>query len=33
MRLFLAEMLRCGVPPAALDLMARRNPARLLRLA
>jgi hypothetical protein len=33
MRLFLAEMLRCGVPPAALDLMARRNPARLLGLA
>jgi hypothetical protein len=32
MRLFLAEMLRCGVPPAALDLMARRNPARLLGL-
>jgi len=33
MRLFLAEMLRCGVPPEALDLMARRNPARLLGLA
>jgi len=33
MRLFLAEMLRCGVPAAALDLMARRNPARLLGLA
>jgi len=33
MRLFLAEMLRCGVSPAALDLMARRNPARLLGLA
>jgi predicted TIM-barrel fold metal-dependent hydrolase len=33
MRLFLAEMLRCGVPPTALDLMARRNPARLLGLA
>src|SRR5262245_37435024 len=33
MRLFLAEMLRCGIPEAALDLMARRNPARLLGLA
>jgi len=33
MRLFIAEMLRCGVPPAAIDLMARRNPARLLGLA
>jgi Family of unknown function (DUF6282) len=33
MRLFLAEMLRYGVPPAALDRMARRNPARLLGLA
>ncbi|HLY38879.1 MAG TPA: DUF6282 family protein [Candidatus Binatia bacterium] len=33
MRLFIAEMLRCGVPAAAIDLMARRNPARLLALA
>jgi hypothetical protein len=33
MRLFIAEMLRCGLPPAAIDLMARRNPARLLGLA
>ena len=33
MRLFIAEMLRCGVPPAAIDAMARRNPARLLGLA
>lgn len=33
MRLFIAEMLDCGVPPAAIDLMARRNPARLLGLA
>jgi uncharacterized protein DUF6282 len=33
MRLFIAEMLRCGVPPAAIDTMARRNPARLLGLA
>ena len=33
MRLFIDEMLRCGVPPAAIDLMARRNPARLLGLA
>ena len=33
MRLFIAEMLRCGLPPRALDLMARRNPARLLGLA
>ena len=32
MRLFIAEMLRCGLAPAALDLMARRNPARLLGL-
>src|SRR5439155_5486476 len=30
MRLFIDEMLRAGVPPAAIDLMARRNPARLL---
>jgi hypothetical protein len=33
MRLFIDEMLRCGVPPAAIDLLARRNPARLLGLA
>jgi hypothetical protein len=33
MRLFIAEMLRCGVPAAAIDAMARRNPARLLGLA
>src|SRR6266478_1919793 len=30
MRLFIEEMLGCGVPAAAIDLMARRNPARLL---
>jgi hypothetical protein len=30
MRMFIAEMLGCGVPPAAVDLMARKNPARLL---
>jgi hypothetical protein len=33
MRLFIAEMLRCGIAPAAIDVMARRNPARLLGLA
>jgi hypothetical protein len=33
MRLFIAEMLRAGVPAAAVDLMARRNPSRLLGLA
>jgi hypothetical protein len=33
MRLFIDEMLHAGVPPAAIDLMARRNPARLLGLA
>jgi hypothetical protein len=33
MRLFIEEMLREGVPAAAIDLMARRNPARLLGLA
>jgi hypothetical protein len=33
MRLFIAEMLRCGVPPEAVERMARRNPARLLGLA
>ncbi len=32
MRLFIDEMLRCGVPAAAIDRMARRNPARLLGL-
>ncbi len=32
MRLFIDEMLRCGVPAAAIDQMARRNPARLLGL-
>jgi hypothetical protein len=33
MRLFIDEMLRCGVPPGAIELMARQNPARLLGLA
>jgi hypothetical protein len=33
MRLFIDEMLRAGVPAAAVDAMARRNPARLLGLA
>jgi len=33
MRLFIAEMLGCGVPAEAIDRMARRNPARLLGLA
>ena len=33
MMLYIDEMLRAGVPPAAIDLMARRNPARLLGLA
>jgi hypothetical protein len=33
MRMFIDEMLRCGVSPEAIDLMARRNPARLLNLA
>jgi predicted TIM-barrel fold metal-dependent hydrolase len=32
MRLFIAEMLGQGVSVAALDLMARRNAARLLGL-
>jgi hypothetical protein len=32
MRLFIAEMLGAGVPASAIDLMARRNPARLLRI-
>jgi hypothetical protein len=33
MRLFIEEMLRAGVPAAAVDRMARGNPARLLGLA
>jgi hypothetical protein len=33
MRLFIDEMLRAGVPAAAVELMVRRNPARLLGLA
>jgi hypothetical protein len=33
MRMFIDEMLRAGVPAAAIDAMARRNPARLLGLA
>jgi len=33
MQLFIDEMLGCGVPAAAIDQMARRNPARLLGLA
>ncbi len=33
MRLFIEEMLGADVPAAAIDLMARRNPARLLGLA
>jgi hypothetical protein len=33
MRMFIDEMLRCGVSAAAIDLMARRNAARLLGLA
>jgi hypothetical protein len=33
MRMFIDEMLACGVPAAAIDQMARRNPARLLGLA
>jgi hypothetical protein len=33
MRMFIDEMLACGVPAEAIDLMARRNPARLLGLA
>jgi hypothetical protein len=32
MRMFIDEMLGCGVPAAAIDRMARRNPARLLGL-
>lgn len=33
MRMFIEEMLRWGVPATAIDVMARRNPARLLGLA
>jgi hypothetical protein len=33
MRMFIDEMLGASVPAAAIDLMARRNPARLLGLA
>jgi hypothetical protein len=33
MRMFIDEMLAAGVPAAAVDQMARRNPARLLALA
>lgn len=33
MAMFIDEMLRAGVPAGAVDLMARRNPARLLGLA
>lgn len=32
MRLFIDDMLRAGLTPAQIDLMARRNPARLLGL-
>jgi hypothetical protein len=32
MRMFIDEMLGCGVPPEAIDRMARKNPARLLGL-
>jgi hypothetical protein len=32
MRMFIQAMLDCGVPAGAIDLMARRNPARLLGL-
>jgi hypothetical protein len=33
MAMFIDEMLRAGVPAPAIDLMARRNPSRLLGLA
>jgi len=33
MRMFIDEMLRCGVPATAVDAMARKNAARLLGLA
>jgi hypothetical protein len=32
MRMFIEEMLACGVPAGAVDVMARKNPARLLRM-
>ncbi len=32
MRMFIDEMLGCGVPATAIDVMARRNPGRLLGL-
>jgi predicted metal-dependent phosphotriesterase family hydrolase len=32
MRLFIDEMLRCGLTVEQVDLMARKNPARLLGL-
>jgi hypothetical protein len=32
MKLFVDEMLRAGITEAEVDLMARRNPARLLGL-
>jgi len=32
MRLFIDEMMRAGISPGQIDLMARRNPARLLGL-
>jgi hypothetical protein len=32
LKLFIDEMLRCGIDAPAIDLMARRNPSRLLRL-
>jgi predicted metal-dependent phosphotriesterase family hydrolase len=32
MRLFIDDMLRAGLTAAQIDLMARRNPARLLGL-
>src|SRR5215470_5344790 len=32
LKMFIDEMLRCGIDAPAIDLMARRNPARLLHL-
>src|SRR5215831_16236457 len=32
MRRYIVEMLSAGVPPGAVDTMARRNPSRLLRI-
>jgi hypothetical protein len=32
LKLFIGEMLACGISADAIDLMVRRNPARLLRL-